>query len=339
MSEGTNAPHILTAIKAVMAEVTGVAKSGEMTNRKGEHQYNYVRSAELVGKIGAAFRAHGVMTQSCDLSTTVVQAPVSGGSGSVMWTTVVVELTYKFTSLTDFSTVEFAVAGEGRDPSDKSTAKAMTMAYKSALQQAFSIATDEKDPDADRPESFQAHEHAPQRPDTRTDAQRTAEEEYARRRAGGQVAQDANVTGPDVRAHRDYSTPESRDARRTAETPAQQVRQQSAPQNRPADPDPVATAAEDGQGDPNDPNVLAGRALAHAARETVQADLRGESRHPSNDAQRARALDCLRAAGAATDRITLNKIVIRAAQENLLTLNVNEATVGAHLAAIRGTVA
>lgn len=337
MSEGTNVPHILTAIRAVMAEVTGVTKSGEMTNRKGEHQYNYVRSAELVGKIGAAFRAHGVMTQSCDLGTTVVQAPVSGGSGSVMWTTVVVELTYKFTSLHDFSTVEFAVAGEGRDPSDKSTAKAMTMAYKSALQQAFSIATDEKDPDAERPESFQEHRHTPPPPDTRTDAQRKAEEEYARRRAGGPVAQD--VTGPDVRAHRDYSTPESRDARRTAETPAQQARQQAAPQNRPADPDPVATAAQVEQGDPNDPNVQAGRVLATAARETVQADLRGESRHPSSDAQRARALDCLRAASATTDRAMLNKIVLRAAQEDLLTLNVNEATVGAHLAAIRGTVA
>jgi hypothetical protein len=318
MPEGTNTPHIYGAIRAVMEQVTNVAKDGTMKNKRGEFQYNYVRSAELVSKVGTAFRTQGIMTQTSGLAVTIHQAPVSGASGSVMWTTASVSLVYRFTSLVDGSVLEFASAGEGRDGGDKSTAKALTMAYKSALQQAFNIATDDPDPDADRPVSFQAHEHAPKPPDTRTDAQRKAEEEYARRR--NQVPQDANASGQAPRRGdgRPVVTPEQRAARSEAERPAQQARRDQAAQVTPADPDPLGTAQRDQGGDDVERQVT--RALLEAARTSVQDDIAGTPRSPRDDATRQRVMDCLRASAATSDRATSNKIVLRAAQAGLLTL-------------------
>lgn len=188
-------PAVYSSIIGVMEAVTNVPKTGEMTNRKGEHQYNFVKSADLRAKVGRAFRDQALMLQSRDCTAVFETKPVSGANGQTLWTTAQVTITYVFTSLVDGSTLEFQSAGEGRDSSDKATAKAMTMALKSALSQAFMIATDEQDPDAERPEIHQDQRYAPAPPDNRTPEQIAAQKAYEERRAAQRGDQPAAPQG------------------------------------------------------------------------------------------------------------------------------------------------
>jgi hypothetical protein len=58
-----------------------------------------------------------------------------------------IEVRYSFTDGTD--TIATVVAGEAMDAGDKATAKAMSVAFRTALLQTFCLPTDEKDPDED----------------------------------------------------------------------------------------------------------------------------------------------------------------------------------------------
>lgn len=148
--------HIFAAIKAVMAEVRGVAKSGEMkTNpRSNEVQYNFQRYEDMAEKIGAAFRANEVMTQSIVLDKGRDQWDKTNEYGKVTrWTSAWVLKRFLFTSLVDGTSVQVEAIGEGADSSDKAFNKAQTAAYKVAFKEAFTLSTkDDVDPDTARPE-------------------------------------------------------------------------------------------------------------------------------------------------------------------------------------------
>jgi ERF superfamily len=145
--------HVLSAIREVMAEVIGIAKAGEMRNRRGDVQYNFQRYEDMAGAVGKVFRSAGVATQ------TVLAAPPNvyhwekpTQDGKTLWTWVQVSMRFALTSLVDGSTFTVEALGEGLDSSDKATNKAMTSAYKNALKIAFTLSTaDDKDPDATRP--------------------------------------------------------------------------------------------------------------------------------------------------------------------------------------------
>lgn len=143
----TSRPAILGAIQGVMNDVTGVGKHGQMDAAARMGNYKYQRYDDLKRELGAAFRKHGVFLQST--SETLVNERV-GEAGRM--TRVVVAITYRFTSLLDGSELTFDSHGESIDKSDKATSKAMTMALKTALLQAFMLAAeDTEDPDASRP--------------------------------------------------------------------------------------------------------------------------------------------------------------------------------------------
>lgn len=149
------APKILAAVAAVMQQVTYVPKAGQYDGgRSGS--YSFRRFEDTAAALGQAFRDHGVFVQSRVISRerSEDKKPFKEGSGYTMWTSVWVTMEYVFTSLEDGTKLAVGSIGEGKDSSDKASAKAMTMAMKSALTQAFMIATDDPDPDSERPGDF-----------------------------------------------------------------------------------------------------------------------------------------------------------------------------------------
>jgi hypothetical protein len=151
----TNPPAILSAVAAVMQAVTYVPKAGQYDGgRSGS--YKFRRFEDTAAALGQAFRDHGIFVSSRVVSAAreIDKKPFKEGTGYQAWTSVYVTMEYRFTSLVDGSELIANSIGEGKDSSDKASAKAMTMAMKSALTQAFMIATDDPDPDADRPGDF-----------------------------------------------------------------------------------------------------------------------------------------------------------------------------------------
>lgn len=145
-------PAILAAVAAVMRAVTYVPKAGQYDDGRST-KYAFRKFEDTAAALGNAFREHEIFVQSEILSRTTDtdKKPYGKGDGYTLWTQVFVTVRYSFTSLVDGSRLEVSAIGEGKDSSDKASAKAMTMAMKSALTQGFMIATDDPDPDASRP--------------------------------------------------------------------------------------------------------------------------------------------------------------------------------------------
>lgn len=144
-----NPPAILAAIWKIMKSVTSVEKGRQYA--EGGTRYKFRSIDDLVRDLGSACRDHGVFLQSEQLDHQMDRERVT--KAGAKWTTVIVLKRFTFTSLEDGSTLVFEASGEGADTADKATMKANTMALKAALGQAFMLPTDEKDPDAERPES------------------------------------------------------------------------------------------------------------------------------------------------------------------------------------------
>jgi hypothetical protein len=320
-------PAIWAAIVAVMDEVTNIPKTGEMRGKNGAVQYNFVPSSELRARIGKAFRNHALMLQSRDMVATFEGKPVSGASGSTVWTTAQVTLTYVFTSLLDGSTLEFQSAGEGRDSSDKATTKAMTMALKSALSQAFMLATDDEDPDAQRPEITQDQRYAPAPPDNRTPEQRAAQAAYEARRTGQQPDAAQRAEAVATAPH-----PTGQPARQALElTPdgqrvAAQVHPEPSVQRRP---DPTADPIQQAEQMLADklgarPVDEIGQRLVTVIADTTRERMAGRQATPRDQAQRDRAGKAVQAAIVAPTLEQIDRVVALADTEGLLPLTIQD---------------
>lgn len=148
-------PHILTAIRAIMNEVRGVAKAGEFkasTAANAQVRYRFQKYDDMAAALGAAFREQGVMIQARIVSLDVTEWDKLKEGAQQRNCRVVLRKVFVFTSLVDGTHVEIEAAGEGADNSDKATGKAETAAIKNALKQAFLLSTGDDDPDATRPD-------------------------------------------------------------------------------------------------------------------------------------------------------------------------------------------
>ena len=142
-STGAPIPAIHPAFWAIMKDVQGVGKHGQMQGGGGNYQFR--RYDDLKRELGASCRTNGVMLQSEVMD--VVNERIDARK-----TRVQVTVRYRFTSLVDGSALAFESVGESIDTSDKASSKAMTMALKTALDQAFMLAAEDiDDPDAARP--------------------------------------------------------------------------------------------------------------------------------------------------------------------------------------------
>jgi hypothetical protein len=149
--------HVLAAIREVMAQVRGFAKTGEMRVGYGQNakvQYHFQKWDDMADAIGKAFRDQGIATQTVIREVDRYRFDKTKQNGDVqLWVHTSVQVRFVFTSLVDGSTFTVESAGEALDNSDKGVNKAITAAYKNACKVAFTLSTaDDGDPDASRPE-------------------------------------------------------------------------------------------------------------------------------------------------------------------------------------------
>jgi hypothetical protein len=126
---------VLAALAAVMGEVTAVGK-----DRQNQQQgYAFRGADDVVAAVAPAFRRHGVISlpdvEQCHLER------VPQGSKDTMMHRCTLTVLYRFRVVGSADVVEARVVAEAADSADKATAKAMTVAYRTALLQVLNLPT------------------------------------------------------------------------------------------------------------------------------------------------------------------------------------------------------
>lgn len=140
MSTAVEVVPIHVAMARVMADVRALAKGDKNTH------FNFMFRGidSVLNAIGPALRSHGVVVlpKVLDCQYRDVRTAKDKPAREV---TVRVEYTFVGPAGDSLSVI---TAGESMDEADKGTAKAMSVAMRIALLQAFALPTDEPDPDA-----------------------------------------------------------------------------------------------------------------------------------------------------------------------------------------------
>jgi len=137
-------PTVYEALAAVMGDVRAVGKTG----RNAAQNYNFRGIDAVVNAVGPALRQHGVVVIPEVLDHSHETVPSANGKAMGH---VVVRVAYEFIG-PGGDTLRATVVGEAMDYGDKATAKAMSVAFRTALLQSLTLPTDEPDPDS---ESFE----------------------------------------------------------------------------------------------------------------------------------------------------------------------------------------
>jgi hypothetical protein len=155
---------IFTAMQEVMKEVGAVRKAERNTHQN----FNFRGIDAVINAVSPAFRKHGVFCTPTVVDSTYESVQVGQNRTNMGHARVTVRYTFH---ATDGSSISATVCAESMDSGDKATAKAMSVAYRTALLQTLCLPTDDVDPDA---ETYVRSEPAP-RTQTRTaPAERTA---------------------------------------------------------------------------------------------------------------------------------------------------------------------
>lgn len=158
---------IHAAMLAVMADAGAIAK----TRRNQQQSYDFRGIDDVYNELHDVMARNGVFTTGEVTEQKREEKPSK--SGGVL-TSAILTIRYTFWAA-DGSSVQTTVVGEGMDSGDKASNKAMAVAHKYALLQAFCIPTaDAKDPENDSPEPAKGNEstRSTQIPETKTTQQR-----------------------------------------------------------------------------------------------------------------------------------------------------------------------
>lgn len=135
---------IYQALSAVMEDVRSVGKDG--WNDAPGAKYNFRGVDAVINAVGPVLRKHGVIVVP-ELVSAVYEAVVVGKNRTEMAS---VRLQVKFHWYgPEGDEVVASVAAESFDSGDKATAKAHSVAYRTALIETLCLPTDERDPEAD----------------------------------------------------------------------------------------------------------------------------------------------------------------------------------------------
>lgn len=143
--------NVYQAINAVMAELPAIGK--EKRASYGTSGYNYRGVDDVMNAINPLMVKHGLFVVprviSQEREERIEEKMYNGQVKQSRTKFSVLTMEYTFTAL-DGSSVTATVVGEGMDSGDKASNKAMSVAYKYACFQVFSIPTEEMvDPDAE----------------------------------------------------------------------------------------------------------------------------------------------------------------------------------------------
>ena len=132
---------IAQALSEIMKAVGGIAKK----DRNQAQGFNFRGIDSVVNAVSPALQKFGVIVvpsvEEYDYQTVEI------GKNRTAMGHVRVKVTYTFIGANG-DTIKATVVGEAMDSGDKATAKAMSVAFRTALLQSLSLPTDEVDPDA-----------------------------------------------------------------------------------------------------------------------------------------------------------------------------------------------
>jgi hypothetical protein len=140
MSE-TKVMPIAQALNEVMKEVGAVKKN----DRNASQGFNFRGIDAVVNAVSPALQKHGVIVVPS--VEDYEYASVEIGKNRTVMGHVKVKVTYTFIGAGG-DAIKATVVGEAMDSGDKATAKAMSVAFRTALLQTLSLPTDEPDPDS-----------------------------------------------------------------------------------------------------------------------------------------------------------------------------------------------
>ncbi len=140
-------PTIHEAMQRVMNDVQSIAKA----DRNQQQNFSFRGIDAVMQAFGPAFREHGITCVPCRVEHGSETYTTSKGT---QMRDVTVTVGYRFYGPAGDS-IEAEVAGEAADAGDKATPKAMSVAFRTLLLQAFCVPTGDPDPDAS------SHERAP----------------------------------------------------------------------------------------------------------------------------------------------------------------------------------
>jgi len=137
----TKVTPIAQALNEVMKEVGAVKKS----DRNSAQGFNFRGIDAVVNAVSPALQKHGVIVVPS--VEDYEYASVEIGKNRTVMGHVKVKVTYTFIGAGG-DAIKATVVGEAMDSGDKATAKAMSVAFRTALLQTLSLPTDEPDPDS-----------------------------------------------------------------------------------------------------------------------------------------------------------------------------------------------
>ena len=132
---------IAQALSEIMKAVGAIAKKDKNTSQG----FNFRGIDSVVNAVSPALQKFGVVVvpsvEECEYQTVEI------GRNRTAMGHVRVKVTYTFIGANG-DAIKATVVGEAMDSGDKATAKAMSVAFRTALLQSLSLPTDEVDPDA-----------------------------------------------------------------------------------------------------------------------------------------------------------------------------------------------
>ena len=145
---------IAQALSEIMKAVGGIAKK----DRNQAQGFNFRGIDSVVNAVSPALQKFGVVivpsVEEYDYQTVEI------GKNRTPMGHVRVKVTYTFIGANG-DAIKATVVGEAMDSGDKATAKAMSVAFRTALLQSLSLPTDEVDPDANSYERSSAEDALP----------------------------------------------------------------------------------------------------------------------------------------------------------------------------------
>jgi hypothetical protein len=155
-----NNPQIFTLLTKVMTDAGAVRKSDFNSHQK----FNFRGIDAVINAVSPALRNHGVVVVPTVISSDYESVQV--GQNRTVMGHARITITYTFYA-PDGSNVAATVSAESMDSGDKATAKAYSVAFRTALLQTLCLPTDEADPDSDTYERS-THDAPPKEQATRT---------------------------------------------------------------------------------------------------------------------------------------------------------------------------
>lgn len=140
----TEKPTVFEALTAVMEEVRGVGKHQRNTAPNGN--YNFRGIDAVTNAVGPALRKHGVIVAPKVVDWNYGTVIVGNKQTQMSHSRLLIEFTWYGPNGDSIVTV---AAGEAFDSGDKATAKAHSVAFRTAMLQTLCLPTDERDPDED----------------------------------------------------------------------------------------------------------------------------------------------------------------------------------------------